>query len=90
LRKTTQQYEGEANQFLNDDVKQRLFAHEYDALVSFTYNHGSLGGTLLGRAVNDGRLDKHSIMMGFNQYHPGKDTSRRPMEIRLFTRGACA
>lgn len=42
---------------------------------------------MLGRAVNQGRLDDVSVMTGFNQYHPSKDTRRRPLEIRLFTRG---
>jgi hypothetical protein len=27
-------------------------------------------------------MDKHSIMLGFDQYHPGKDTNRRPLEKR--------
>ncbi|MDR3440951.1 glycoside hydrolase family protein [Telmatospirillum sp.] len=88
LRITIPKYEKNANQSLNDDVKQRLFAHEYDALMSFTYNHGSLGRTtLLCGAVNDGRLDDVSIKTGFNEYLPGVDAKRRPMEIRLFTRG---
>lgn len=88
LQKILPAYENKANQSLNDDIKQRLFAHEYDALMSFTYNHGSLRGTLLCCAVNEGRLDDFSIKTGFSQHKPGLDADRRPMEIRLFTRGA--
>ncbi|MTJ81245.1 MAG: hypothetical protein F8N37_09530 [Telmatospirillum sp.] len=88
LQHTLPRYEKNANQSLNMDIKKRLFIHEFDALVSFTYNHGSLGRTtLLCQAVNGGRLDDVSIDQGFNQYKPGIDQNRRSMEIRLFTRG---
>lgn len=59
----------------------RLFDYEFDALVSYTYNVGHLGGTELARTLASGRFDRVS----FHRTGPG--LGRVQAEKRVFMAG---
>lgn len=62
-------------------IMQRLFEHEFDALVSYTYNLGHLKGTRLAYGINSGKLDH----LDFFRHGPGPSRIRK--EKRLFVDG---
>lgn len=85
MRMVLPTYEKRMNNALSVSIKSILFQSEIDALISFTYNRGSLKNTKLADYINSGNLDLAED--GFNQFRPGRDINRRPAEIALFTQG---
>lgn len=76
----------EAENAVNRSVKVPIFQHEYDALVSVTFNTGAHGALKLFAAVNAGKYE--SIPATIEKYRTGGgNEGRRAAEAKLFKSG---
>jgi len=76
----------DAENAVNRNVKVPLHQHEYDALVSLTFNTGSHGALKLFAAVNSGKYE--SIPATIEKYRTGGgNEGRRSSEAKLFKSG---
>lgn len=76
----------EAENAVNRNVKVPMHQHEYDALVSLTFNTGAHGASKLFAAVNTGKYD--SIPAVIEKYRTGGgNEGRRASEAKLFKFG---
>lgn len=75
-----------AESAVNKSVRVPLYQHEYDALVSLTFNTGAHGASKLCAAVNAGEYD--SIPATIREYRTGGgNEGRRASEAKLFESG---
>lgn len=75
-----------AENAVNKNIKVPLHQHEYDALVSLTFNTGVHGASKLFNAVNKGKYE--SIPQTIENYRTGGgNESRRCSEAELFKSG---
>ena len=76
---------------VNRDVTTSLNQWQFDALVDFTFNTGTLGGTGVLRAVNGGNNSAVPAQLGLWIHANGKViqalVNRRAAEGRIFTLG---
>jgi hypothetical protein len=81
LRKQFPKYVTLAKEGLFPSLTARLFDHEFDALVSFTYNRGHLKGTRLAIGIDTGNLAN----VNFSRLGPAH--ARIRAEWLMFTSG---
>lgn len=76
----------DAENAVNRNVKVPMHQHEYDALVSLTFNTGAHGASKLFAAVNAGKYE--SIPKTIEKYRTGGgNEGRRAAEAKLFKSG---
>jgi hypothetical protein len=81
FNKVVPPYVEETRKGLAISILPRLFQHEFDALVSFTYNLGHLRGSHLAAGINAGKL------ANANFHRRGPKADRIHKEFVLFTTG---
>jgi lysozyme len=75
-----------AEKAVNKNVKVPLYKHEYDALVSLTFNTGTHGASKMFDAVNQGKYEL--IPAAIEKYRTGGgNEARRESEAELFRSG---